>query len=506
MSDKADEKIDESRHGHPAVQVHTYDIDEAAQLAMSSKTPLDPAEANRVRKKIDRHILPLMVQFMDKTTLGSSAILGIREATHLNANHNWLGTVFYISYLIFEYPQNLALQRFRVGKWMSLNIFIWSIVLAAHAACTNFGGLFAVRFVLGMCEGSITAGFLIVTSMFYTHKEQSVRVGYWFLMNGTAQIISGFLSFGVLHIHSGKFEPWQWLMVLTGAITFITALLYAFFFPDSPTTAWFLTPEERVIAIQRIRVNQSGTENKHFKVEQVWEAVLDPKTWLFALFNIPNSLTNQRSIIVSSFGFSTLQTTLLGIVDGSVEIITIFTGVKLVERFPNSRAIVGAVYFIPNIIGSILVNTLPFSNRIGLLFSYWTTGVGTTGFVLSLGWINAVTAGHTKRITTNAIMLCAYCTGNIIGPQIWQQQFKPRNRVPWIIISVCYLICPFILLAIRRLLKNENTRRDTESRDDSYDETYVEQKLDDGTTVEIKVDRAFLDLTDRQNREFRYVL
>jgi hypothetical protein len=29
-----------------------------------------------------------------------------------------LGTIFYISYLAFEFPQNLALQRFPVAKWM----------------------------------------------------------------------------------------------------------------------------------------------------------------------------------------------------------------------------------------------------------------------------------------------------------------------------------------------------------------------------------------------------
>ena len=39
--------------------------------------------------------------------------------------------------------QNMALQRFPVGKWMSLNIFCWAIALSTHAACTNFGGLFA---------------------------------------------------------------------------------------------------------------------------------------------------------------------------------------------------------------------------------------------------------------------------------------------------------------------------------------------------------------------------
>ena len=50
------------------------------------------------------------------------------------------------------------------------------------------------------------------------------------------------------------------------------------------------------------------------------ECLQDPKTWIFALFscldNIPNSLTNQSSIIIKSFGFTTLQTTLLGCVSG----------------------------------------------------------------------------------------------------------------------------------------------------------------------------------------------
>ena len=61
----------------------------------------------------------------------------------------------------------------------SINIFVWGVALCSHAACKNFGGLFAVRFILGMCEGSITAGFMIVSSMFYTRNEQTLRVGYW---------------------------------------------------------------------------------------------------------------------------------------------------------------------------------------------------------------------------------------------------------------------------------------------------------------------------------------
>ena len=114
------------------------------------------------------------------------------------------------------------------------------------------------------------------------------------------------------------------------------------------------------------------------QLRRFYEALTDPKTWLFALFsaldNVPNSLTNQRQIITASFGFSNLQTTLLGCVDGLIEIVTIFTGVRLAARYKDSRAYVGAIYFVPNILGVLLINFLPWENKVGLLFSQWLTG------------------------------------------------------------------------------------------------------------------------------------
>lgn len=129
-------------------------------------------------------------------------------------------------------------------------------------------------------------------------------------------------------------------MVITGLITLITAVLYWFLFPDSPTNAWFLTPEERAKAVFRIKENQTGVENKTFKKGQVIETMKDPKTWLFALFTalcqLPNSLTNQRSLIVTSFGWTPLQTTLFGCIDGVIEIVTIFVGVQVRTPTPNT--------------------------------------------------------------------------------------------------------------------------------------------------------------------------
>ncbi|TFK42325.1 major facilitator superfamily domain-containing protein [Crucibulum laeve] len=455
--------------------------------------------------------LMYLMAFADKTTLGQSAILGIIPGAHLTQNQfNWLGTIFYLSYLAFEYPQNLALQRFPVGKWMSINIFVWAVALLSHAACKSFGALFAVRFILGICEGAITPGFMIVTSMFYTREEQTKRVGYWFLMNGTAIIFLGFVSFGVLHTKTHNFMAWQWLMIITGVITLVTSVLFWFFFPDSPTTAKFLTSEERVLAVQRIKVNQAGVENKHWKREQFIETLRDPKVWVMALFaamsNVFNSLSNQRQLIVSQFGFTPLQTTLIGCVDGVVEIIYIWLAVTIASHKKVGRGYGAALMFVPAILGAILVNTLPSHNKVGLLFSYWVAIFGITPFVVFLGWVGSIVSGHTKRTTTNAIVLIAYAIGNAAGPFMWKKPYQPRNHVPWAVITATMFTSALLLLVLRAMLALENKRRNAEQHDDTFDDVYLTEVQDDGSKLEKKVDRAFLDLTDIQNREFRYIL
>ncbi|KAI0937983.1 hypothetical protein AcV7_003302 [Taiwanofungus camphoratus] len=489
--------IDDEKKGNVHIAIVTEEADTGAQLVAGTTTEVDPAEALRVRRKIDRHIMPLMcmiyvVQYMDKLTLGNAAILGLKTDTHLTTNqYNWLGTIFYLSYLVFEYPQNLALQRLPVGKWLSWNIFVWGVALCCHAACKDFGGLFACRFILGMCEGSITAGFMIVTSMFYTRIEQTRRVGYWFMMNGTAQIILALVSFGSLHAKTPHFRPWQWLVIIAGLLTLITSVAFWLLFPDSPTNAVFLTKGERITAVLRLKANastnQTGVENKRFKKEQFYEALCDPKTWLFTLFsaldNVPNSLTNQTTIIFDSFGFTTGQTTLLGIVSGCIELTTISTGVQLATRLKNARAWVGVCYYLPTLLGILLVNLLPWTDKVGLLFGQWLTNINVTAFVLSLSWVTNITAGHTKKVTVNAMMLIGYCIGNCAGPFMWQARYLPRY----------YLVL-------------ENRRRDAEPPDTTYNDVYMEVALPDGTRVERKVEKEYLDLTDIQNRDFRYVL
>lgn len=65
-----------------------------------------------------------------------------------------------------------------------------------------------------------------------------------------------------------------------------------------------------------------------------------------------------------------------------------------------------------------------------------------------------------------------------------------RNHIPWIIIGICYVVCPVLLLILRFLLAAENKRRDREPPDTTYDDVYIEVVQSDGKVVQKKLDKV----------------
>jgi hypothetical protein len=110
------------------------------------------------------------------------------------------------------------------------------------------------------------------------------------------------------------------------------------------------------MAVERLRTNQTGVENKQFKWYQVKEAFMDIKLYLFFLLgvvgNIPNGgISNFGTIIIKGFGFSTLVTTVLQVPYGIFISISILTCVFLNDRFENKRCLFVLIFLIPNIAG-----------------------------------------------------------------------------------------------------------------------------------------------------------
>lgn len=133
---------------------------------------------------------------------------------------------------------------------------------------------------------------------YYSREEQPLRMGIWIGSAGLGYVISGITSFGIGHIHT-SLDSWRWIFLIWGAVTTAWGIVLVVFLPGSPLNARFLTDNERVLAIDRVKVNNTGIENKNFKMSQFVEAMLDLKTWLLFLFAVASNSPNGGLTTVS---------------------------------------------------------------------------------------------------------------------------------------------------------------------------------------------------------------
>ncbi|OBT95747.1 hypothetical protein VE01_06411 [Pseudogymnoascus verrucosus] len=493
------------------------ELDTASQIVTESKgefedsTLITAAEEKALVRKIDRNLMPLllisyMLQFFDKTTLGYTAILGIQADTHLKGtDYSWVSSIFYFGYLIASYPASLAFVKFPLGKFLAVCVLLWAVILICHGAAMNFGGLMALRFLLGVFESTISPGFSLITGLWYKPSEHASRHGLWFAGNTTASIFGGLIAYGISHINS-SISAWRWLFIIFGLITFVWGIVLFIFLPDSPLNARFLTPDQRTYAHRRPQQEAHSFKTTEWKKDQFLEALRDPKTWLLFFYticsNIPNGgFTSFSGIIVKGFGFDTFTTLLLGMPGSAFGLFYVLSSTYLAHRFKYSRCILIAVLQLIALAGCAMVFALPTPNKWARLGGIWLFPAYAGGMPLSFSIIASDVAGYTKKTTVLAIMFIGYCVGNIVGPQLFFAHEAPRYGSAFEGILVCLALSAAFILALRQYMDWDNKRRDREQG------VHIdpEVKGSERSTEEHLVETG-LDETDWMNRKFRYHL
>jgi len=209
-------------------------------------------------------------------------------------------------------------------------------------------------------------------------------------------------------------------------------------------------------------------------------------------------ISNFGTIIIKGFGFSTLVTTLMqvpyGVLIALSILICVFANEYVEKSGRQARTWFILAFLAPNICGSFGLAFLAADNKAGRLICYYLTGPYNAAFVMVLSMSTANTAGHTKKVVTNACLFLGYCTGNIIGPFFYLSSQSPRYQLGIWSMIVSHLIEVCLILTLRFILARENKRRD---RLQSQMEGGLEGRDLDAT--------AFSDMTDKENLNFRYI-
>ncbi|KAI9728916.1 MAG: hypothetical protein M1828_000001 [Chrysothrix sp. TS-e1954] len=443
----------------------------------------DPVRLKRLVRKIDFMIVPLLaatyfLQFLDKTTLNYTAVMGLRTDTHLvGQDYSNLSMLFYIGFLVSEFPTQYIAQHIgRISKYLGVNIMIWGLILGCHAACTTYAGL-AVK-----------------------KEEQGRRVSYFYVCNSLTQIFGGCVAYGVSFTHN-NFASWRIFYIAIGALTMIVGLMVVIFLPDSVTRAQRFTDAEKVAALLRVKDNQSGTQNRKVKGKQILEALRDMRIWLICLCtllsSIPNGgISNFSSILLTTFGYTSQQALILFAPSGAVGVVFVLLTGYLSDKW-HDRSSVMLICILPTILAAALMigldpNGVP-QNKAGLLAASYLSGTFGAAFMLLLAWNASNIAGHSKKVTANALTLVSFCVGNIIGAETFRQDQAPgyisgKASILGTLAALC-----FVVMALR--LYNDHLNRVNKR---------VLDGLDEDQRGELREKMAFADQTDRKNPFFVY--
>lgn len=480
----------------------TNDVDEAMKWAVSNEDEGVHIDTNADKKllwKIDLYLLPLVCllyafQYMDKVSISNAAVLGLRTDLNMEGDmYSWCGTVFYFGYLIFVFPASAMLQRFPMAKTSAAFIVLWGVVLACHAACNNYASFVVCRVLLGVFESGITPAMVILTGQWYKAEEQFLRTSIWFACNGAGAILSGAIGYGIVKHEDGySMAAWKVLFLVMGISTIVVGIVFYLHVPDVPANAWFLTDMEKRLVVERIRSNEQGFGNKHFKKYQFREALTDIMTWIFFLYGIasciPNgALTNFASILLNDdFDFTVTKTMLMNMPEGAVEIVGCIL-IAWASKFVGHRLLAAIFALAITLAASCMLAFAPENNArlAGLYLQY----LSPVPMICILSLFASNTAGHTKKITVNAIYLIGYCAGNIVGPQTFISTQAPGYIGGKIAFIVCWS-AGIVLLAWGYIVYLH--RNNVRSKQDEQPE-------------EIE-NHEFADLTDLENPYFKYAL
>ena len=368
---------------------------------------------------------------------------------------SWATSTFYFGMLAGLYPMTFILQRFQIGRVLGILVILWGMIAMLTAAVTSWRGLFAQRFFLGFVESVLPTAFMCIVSGYYTQQEQAFRQSWWFSSTGGWTIIGGALNYGFAQITGGSLARWQYIYLLAGSLTTIFGVV-SFAVPNSAVTAWFLSPEERVVAVERLRKGQTGVRCQTLKGYQIREAALDIKIWLVAfmmagaqvrsfasrkhaLINIDILSTVPSLVLVLSLyphlgktklrarlsldlsstdkvhcSWSTLDSILLQFPLGGVVFIFILLTGYLSIRIPNIRLILLVLCCLPVVAGCAMIWRSNWTHRAAAPVAGYTI-IGFFGpvvsLIISIGMANV--AGATKKSCTAAAIFVAYCVGNV---------------------------------------------------------------------------------------------
>ncbi|KAF2157979.1 MFS general substrate transporter [Myriangium duriaei CBS 260.36] len=414
---------------------------ESNERTSSAAAVIDPRLDKTITRRFDTHVVPwlffmYLLSHIDRSNIGNARIAGLAKDLELTGiRFNRMLTVYYVTFICACVPSNLIIKHIGAGHFLPFLTTSWGIVSLCTGFVTSYQELMAVRGLLGLCEGGLLPGVIVILSSFYPRHQLAHRLTLFYCAGPLSSAFGGLLAAGLSEITCGRYRGWPFIFFIEGAITVMYGLVIWWFLPHTPGEAKFLTGEEREAALARMRLDAQGSN----AADSVQHERFDWRWVHRGVFNINTiaSTLNLLGLVVPIFSFSLFLPTIisaLGYTSLKAQLMTAppnmvaFFAVPLAGRISDRLQMRGSLILVGEMVA--IVGYVMLISTDHQLIQYGGTFLVGTGISVAcpllMTWLSNNLAPHYVRATGTGIQIMGSNFGAFIAVFTYLQKDEPR--------------------------------------------------------------------------------
>ncbi|TFK49127.1 MFS general substrate transporter [Heliocybe sulcata] len=429
-------------------------------------------EERRLVRKLDRRILPFaclmyLFSYLDRTNLGNARLQGLPQDTlhgdPTGTLFDWVNSAFFFSYILCQIPATIISKLYPPRVWLACTAIGWGICSTLMAAGYNPQGLIVARIGMGFFEAGFGPGIPLYFSLFYTKEEMGLRMAYWFGFAAVAGAFGGVIAFGIQHAHAA-IANWRLLFIIEGIPSVLLGLAAMFFLPDRPEMSKIFTPEERILAVERMNRDASGDVGLTLNKKHIVMALRDWRIYLggviyFGLNCALAAISAFLPTIIKTFGYTNANAQLLTVPPYAVAAVVLALMSYSSDRV-QSRGLFMSVACGIGGIGYILLLTVANNVHVRYFACFCITSGTYTTIGIIIAWFAHNLGSETKKATGIPMFMAIGQCGSVLGSHIYPTTEGPRYIKGFAITCALEWLSAVICIALHISYKMENRRRD----------------------------------------------
>jgi ACS family tartrate transporter-like MFS transporter len=210
------------------------------------------------RRRIAYRLLPFVfliyiVNYIDRVNV---SFANLRMSADLGFSDRIFGLgvgMFYVTYVLFEIPGAIIVERWSARKWIARIMISWGVVTVLTAFVQSAGQFYAARFFLGIAESSFFPGMIVYLTHWFCSYDRSRAIACLYCAVPAASLVGSPVAGWLLSVHWRWLAGWRWLFIVEGIPAIVLGIVTIFYLTDHPQQARWLPEEERQWLVRKLQ-------------------------------------------------------------------------------------------------------------------------------------------------------------------------------------------------------------------------------------------------------------